>query len=91
MPDRIRDHAYICFIALVLARIMRARLRENPEPEVRSPERALSVLRRVQTHRVTFDGQASAARISAIGAEQAAVLGTLNVRMPTAEVAYVNL
>ncbi|MBV6274328.1 IS1634 family transposase, partial [Alcaligenaceae bacterium CGII-47] len=43
-PERIRAHAYICFIALVLARVMRARLRESPVPEVHSPERALSVL-----------------------------------------------
>ncbi|GAA4406871.1 hypothetical protein GCM10011450_17760 [Advenella faeciporci] len=57
LVDRIRAHAYICFIALVLARVMRERLYQNPVPDVCSPERALSVLRRIQTHKVTFDGQ----------------------------------
>lgn len=57
LPERIRAHAYICFIALVLARVMRARLRETPVPEVQSPERALSVLQRIQTHHVTLAGR----------------------------------
>lgn len=91
LPDRIRAHAYICFIALVLARVMRARLRENPVPEVRSPKRALSVLRRIQTHKVSFEGQAPVAGISAIDTEQAAVLASLKLKKPTADVAYTNL
>lgn len=91
LPDRIRAHAYICFIALVLARVMRARLHENPVPEVRSPERALSVLRRIQTHRVTFGSQTPMAGISAIDAEQAAVLASLKIKKPTVDVAYMNL
>ena len=91
LPDRIRAHAYICFIALVLARVMRARLREKPVPEVRSPERALSLLSRIQTHRVAFDAQAPVTGISGIDAEQAAVLTSLKAKKPTADVAYVNL
>ena len=89
--DRIRAHAYICFIALVLARVMRERLCQNPVPDVCSPERALSVLRRIQTHKVTFDGQAPVTGISAIDAEPAAVLASLKVKKPFADVAYVNL
>ena len=91
LPDRIRAHAYICFIALVLARVMRARLYQNPVPDVCSPERALSVLRRIQTHKVTFDGQTPITGISAIDAEQTAVLASLKVKKPTADVEYVNL
>ncbi|MFT0534466.1 IS1634 family transposase [Castellaniella hirudinis] len=91
MPERIRAHAYICFIALVLARVMRTRLRENPVHEILSPVRALSVLRRIQTHKVTFDGQAPVTGISTIEAEQAAVLASLKVKKPTAEVGFVNL
>lgn len=91
LPDRIRAHAYIRFIALVLARVMRARLHEDPMPQIRSPKQALSVLRRIQTHRVTFEGQTSMAGISALDAEQAAVLASLKIKKPTAHVDYVNL
>jgi len=91
LPERIRAHAYICFIALVLARVMRARLHENPVPEVQSPQRALSLLRRIQTHKVRFDGQAPVTGISAIDTEQAAVMASLKVNKPTADVVYVNL
>lgn len=91
LPERIRAHAYICFIALVLARVMRARLHQNPVPEVQSPQRALSVLRRIQTHKVCFDGQAPVTGLSAIDTEQAAVMASLKVGKPAADVAYVNL
>lgn len=89
--DRIRAHAYICFIALVLARVIRERLYQNPVPDVCLPERALSVLRRIQTHKVTFDGQAPVTGISAIDVEQTAVLSSLKVKKPTPDVEYVNL
>ena len=91
LPDRIRAHAYICFIALVLARVMRARLHRTPVPDVQSPERALSMLRKIQTHKVTFDAQTPITGISAIDTEQTAVLASLEVKKPTADVAYVNL
>ena len=38
LPDRIRAHALICFIALVLHRVMRMRLRATASKV--SPERA---------------------------------------------------
>ena len=57
LPDRIRAHALICFIALVLQRVMRLRLRAHPVTGIGSPERALWSLRRLQTHRVTLPGQ----------------------------------
>jgi len=91
LPDQIRAHAYICFIALVLARVMRARLRETPVPDVISPDRALSILRRIQTHKITFEGRVPIAGISAINAEQVAVLTSLKVKKPTFDIAYVNL
>ena len=91
LPDRIRAHAYICFIALVLARVMRARLRETPVPDVISPDRALSILRRIQTHKITFEDRVPVAGISTINAEQVAVLTSLKVKKPTLDIAYVNL
>ena len=91
VPERIRAHAYICFMALVLARVIRARLRATPVSEVLSPERALSILRRIQTHVVTFEGQAPVKGLSSIDSEQAAVLTSLKVKKPTTDIDYVNL
>ncbi|NYT80955.1 hypothetical protein H0A70_05535 [Alcaligenaceae bacterium] len=51
----------------------------------------MSVLRRIQTHKVTFEGQMPITGISAMDAEQTAVLASLKVKKPAADVAYVNL
>lgn len=50
LPTRIRAHALICFLALVLYRVLRARLKAAGSDH--SPERALRVLRQIQHHRV---------------------------------------
>lgn len=91
LPDRIRAHAMICFIALVLQRVMRTRLREQPVPDVVSLERALSILRRIQTHRVALPGGKLITGISSIYAEQSAILKSLRVPKPTATEAYTDL
>lgn len=61
LPDRIRAHALICFLALVLYRVMRLRLKANRHPA--SPKTALEVLRRLQKHRVQIGTQ----RLTGIG------------------------
>jgi transposase len=40
LPNRIRAHAMICFIALVIQRVMRAKLKAQPVKDVVSPDRA---------------------------------------------------
>jgi Transposase len=50
LPERIRAHAAICFMALILHRVMRSRLRASHTGL--TPERALEQLRRIQHHRV---------------------------------------
>ena len=92
LPERIRAHATICFIALVLHRVMRSRLQKKPLPEIVSPERALMSLRRIQTHSVTLPGQKTPITgISTISPEQSAIFQSIGVRKPTARDAYVNL
>jgi hypothetical protein len=91
LPDRIRAHAMICFIALVLQRVMRARLRERPMDNVASPERALSIMRRVQTHRIVLAGKKAITGISTLDAEQTALLASLGVKKPTSSDRYANL
>ncbi|NLC24072.1 MAG: IS1634 family transposase [Oxalobacter sp.] len=90
LPERIRAHAMICFIALILHRVMRARLKKTPVPEVVSPERALMSLRRIQTHRVILQGKPRTG-ISVFGNEQSAIMHSLGVKKPTENDSYANL
>lgn len=55
LPDRIRAHALICFLALVLYRVMRLRLKAGGSTA--SPKSALEHLRRLQQHRVQIGTQ----------------------------------
>ena len=63
LPRRIKAHATICFIALVMTRIVRQRLKAHDSPY--SPNRALWKLRQLQSHQtlinhVPFNGLSSA-------------------------------
>ena len=81
LPDRIRAHATICFLALILYRIMRMRLKAA-QSEL-SPERALERLRRIQYHRIRFDTDNPLAGISTITHTQHEVLDALKLKPPT--------
>lgn len=81
LPDRIRAHATICFIALILHRVMRTRLRAASPTY--SPERALTTLRRIQHHRVSINAAQPVAGLSSINQEQAAILAALELKKPT--------
>jgi hypothetical protein len=71
---------------------MRARLRQNPIKEVQSPERALSILRRVQTHRVTpSTSKTPITGVSHLDDEQLAILNVFQVTKPTIAHQYANL
>lgn len=92
LPQRIRAHAMICFMALILQRVTRARLKQNPIKEVQSPERALSILRRVQTHRVTPAASKNPITgVSHIDDEQLAILDVFQATKPTIRHQYANL
>ena len=52
LPDRIRAHAMICFLALVLYRVMRMRL--TAKGHSASPRTALEILAKVQRHTATI-------------------------------------
>jgi transposase len=82
LPDRIRAHAAICFMALILYRVMRQRLAASESGL--SPERALSLLRRIQHHRVTLNNAQPVSGISSISQEQTGILSALGVKKPTA-------
>ena len=82
LPERIRAHAAICFMALILHRVMRWRLKAADS--ALSPERALETLRRIQHHRVRLNGSAPVTGVSSISAQQAEVLDALSVGKPVA-------
>jgi transposase len=81
LPERIRAHASICFMALVLHRVMRQRLRLAGS--TLSPEAALQQLRRVQRHRVRIDCAEPIDGISAIHQDQADTLDALKINKPS--------
>lgn len=81
LPERIRAHATICFIALILYRVMRTRL--HASAAAMSPERALAKLRRIQHHRVAVNGAQPVAGLSTINKEQTDILAALTIKKPT--------
>ena len=81
LPERIRAHAMLCFMALIVYRVMRQRLKlANSDL---SPEKALAQLRRIQRHRVSINQAAPISGISTINNQQAGVLAALNLKKPT--------
>jgi transposase len=83
LPQRIKAHASLCFMALILYRTMRRRLKLAGS--TLSPEFALENLRRIQHHRVSINGAAPITGVSSINQEQVAVLAYLGVKKPTIE------
>ena len=81
LPDRIRAHAAICFIALILYRVMRARLRAGDSKL--SPERALEKLRRIQHQKIILNRTEPVTGLSTITQEQVGILAALSIKKPT--------
>lgn len=81
LPERIRAHACICFMALIVHRIMRQRLKEG-EAGI-SPERALQTLKRIQHHRVSINGSDPMSGVGTISPEDAKVFKDLKVNLPS--------
>ena len=80
LPERIKAHASICFMALILHRVMRTRLRDAQSGL--TPERALEQLRRIQHHRIRLNGTDPVTGVSSINDEQSEVLNALRVKKP---------
>jgi transposase len=80
LPERIRAHASICFMALILHRVMRMRLRAADTGI--TPERALAALKRIQHHQVSIDGAPSLCGVSSMTDEHNIMLAALKVKKP---------
>lgn len=81
LPRRIRAHALVCFLALILHRVLRMRLKASQRPE--SPARLLEQLRRVQQQSArTADGQMLRG-LSELGGLQKDLFAALGVALPS--------
>jgi transposase len=78
--DRIRAHALICFLALVLYRVLRMRLKDRNNPY--SPERMLEMMRRIQFHRVKLHQNQSACGITKLTPEQQDLFDAIDLPTP---------
>ena len=78
LPERIRAHASICFMALILHRVMRMRLRDANRGI--SPESALQALEQIQFHKVSIHGAPPLGGVSSM--LQTAVLKALRIKQP---------
>jgi transposase len=83
LPERIKAHASICFMALILYRVMRQRLKLAGSEL--SPEAALADLRRIQRHTVRIDSGAPIHGVSTVQPPQAAALAALNIKKPAVD------
>ena len=81
LPERIRAHASICFMALILHRVMRMRLRAGNTGI--TPERALQTLKRIQHHRVSINGAEPLTGVSSLTDEDNKVFQALKVKLPS--------
>lgn len=83
LPDRIRAHALICFLALVLYRVLRMRLKAHEHRL--SPRRALEIARRIQFHQVALHRQQIAKGLSSLTPEQHELFETIDLPKPSAK------
>ena len=80
LPQRIRAHVSICFMALIMYRVMRQRLKDADSGW--SPDSALSQLKRIQHHRIEVN-EKPLTGISTLTQDQKAILMSLQVNKPT--------
>ena len=81
LPERIRAHTMICFLALVIHRVMRWRIKGKQLPF--SPEYVLEKLKAVQHHRVRLATGTVLDGVTAISAEQRNLFEAIDVPPPT--------
>ena len=80
LPKRIKAHAMICFIALILHRVMRMRLKARGSDY--SPEHALEQLGRIQHHKANLNNNLVEG-LSSISSEQLDIFSTLDIKKPS--------
>ena len=82
-PERIKAHAMICFLALVLYRVLRMRLKSKDKQY--SPERMLEIVRQIQHHKVMLHRKQSVSGLSTMTPEQKDLFETVGLPKPRKE------
>jgi transposase len=80
LPRRIRAHALVCFLARILHRVLRMRLKASSRQE--SPRRLLEQLRRIQ-HQTAPTGDGELLRgLTELGAAQKELFAAIGLPVP---------
>ena len=82
LPKRIHAHAMICFLAFILCRVLRLRLKDRASPY--SPERALEIARRIEHHQITLHQRQSAFGVTTLSPRQQELFHNIGLPTPTA-------
>jgi len=82
-PERIKAHAMICFLALVLYRVLRMRLKSKDKQY--SPERMLEIMRQIQHHKVMLHRKQSVSGLSTMTPEQRDLFEAVGLPKPRKE------
>ena len=83
LSDRIRAHALICFMTLVLHRVLRMQHKAKSSPY--SLERALEIAHHIQPDQVRIAGQDAASGLTDLSPEQLALFDQLQLNIPAKE------
>ena len=81
LPERIRAHTFVCFLALVLQRVLRQRLYRHRLAG--SPQAVLAQLSTIQRHVVQLPSGQRLVGISRITAAQRALWEAIQIEVPT--------
>ena len=81
LPRRIRAHALICFLALVVHRVMRMRLKAARRTE--SPNRLMEQLERIQLQTVELANGGRIRGLTELGPQQKELFGAIGATIPT--------
>ena len=80
LPKRIKSHAMLCFLALIMHRILRMRLQDKNSKL--SPERVLEIAGRIQWHEASLQGGKKLKGISRLSPQQMDLFETIDVPVP---------
>ena len=80
-PERIKAHALICFIALILYRVLRMRLKAGDSAY--SPERLLEIMNKIQYHQVRLHRKQTASGLSVMTPEQKDLFDVIGLPIPS--------
>ncbi len=80
LPKRIKSHAMICFLALIMHRVLRMRLKDTKS--ALSPERAIEMAGRIQWHEVSLSKGEKIKGVSRLNPQQLDLFAACKLPVP---------